>query len=215
VPQRTPHPETEAALQPQQGEENMKARLIGLALISALIVIPATAATAHEFTASETTIVTDTGGNQVFHTNAGTVVCARVTSTGTATAGTNIQTLVATLTFTECEGFGEAAKISPVILLLMANGYVDLLENAVVTVPVAKCSILVPGSAVGSGTVNKSLKTVEYKNSGKGIVVTGNVTGITYEPSGGICGTAKTPAHNGTYTGIGFVEPEKGTLTWK
>jgi hypothetical protein len=193
----------------------MKARLIGLALIAALLLIPATAATAHEFTASAATTLKGGGTKQTFHVNAGSVTCEKVTGTGSTAAGTNIQTLTVNLTFTECEAFGDAAKIStPVVLLLMANEYVDLLENAVVTVPVAKCSILVPGSGLGVSPVNKTLKTVKFKTSGKGIVVTGNVTGITYEPSGGICGTAKTAAKNGTYEGTGTIEPETGTLSW-
>jgi hypothetical protein len=193
-----------------KGADHMKARLGGVTLIATLLLIPA-AASAHEFTATETAAVTYSGGRQSFGINGGQWGCEKVTGTGSATAGSQ-QTLVVDLTFTECEVFGDAAKIStPAVLLLMAGPYFDLANNMVVTIPVAKCSILF----AGGGTVNKSLKTVEFKNSGKGIVVTDNVSGISYEPSGGICGTGKTVQHNGTSTGIGVLTPEKGTLSWK
>jgi hypothetical protein len=199
-----------------KGVHIMRARLTGSILLTALVLIPATAATAHEFTASATTATKISGGRETFTVNAGTVGCEKSTGTGSATAGTNIQTLVVNLTFTECEAFGDAAKIStPVVLLLMANEYADLLENAVLTVPVAKCSILVTGSAVGSGTTNKSLKTIKFTTAAKGIEVTANVKGITYESSGGICGTAKTASHNGVDVGTELIEPESGTLSWK
>jgi hypothetical protein len=194
----------------------MKARLVGLTVLAVLLMIPSASAMAHEFSATATTAIVGSGGKQSFNFNTGSFTCENAALEGSTKAGTGIESLVAYLTFTGCAFFGDSLRVSaPFTLLLMPDGSVALLNNVVLTIPVAKCSLLIFGGPVSAvGKPNASLKTVKFNNAGKNIEFVGNISGITYESSGGICGTAKVSAKNGTYTGIDTFEPASGTLKW-
>ena len=187
----------------------MKLRLIGLSLVAVFAFSVVASASAHEFIASKTGTLKGTGGAQVFKTSAGNVECASLTASGQVTALKAASQNVS-VAYEKCEAFGSKVTISTAEYAFNAAETVGVIGKAiVVTDATGKCSVL-----VSFGGANATLKTVKYKNVGKGITTETNVAAINYTPTGGVCGTAKLNT-NGTYTGSATTEVVGGTLKWE
>lgn len=149
-----------------------------VAVIAAALGASATAS-ASLFNASKTGNLSGHSLNtDLFMLKAGSVACKRIEANGTVTE-TASETLRVTLTLSECAVFGfiMGVAVSPVEYLFMSNGTADLTK--VVTSKAPLCKVTMPAQ--------NGLGTMTYKNSGKGIEIEENVTGIQSEGQGSTC----------------------------
>lgn len=192
----------------------MKLRLISLSIAAVVMASAATSGSAHEFASTATGTIKVAGvGSQMFFINKGIFDCQSLIGTGTAST-TKAESQSIKLTFSECEFAGDSATVTTAPYLFDASGVVSVLEKAVITVPVGKCSVLILGPSN-----NSVLGTMKFASSTKNktLKVVGNVHGIEYEPRGSTntCGTAKVKATNGRWEGEATSEVEGATLEWK
>jgi hypothetical protein len=161
----------------------------------ALCAVGAANASAATFTASATGSLTGKAlETQVFTVNGGTVKCSTASTSGEIKSTASVEQHV-TVKYTGCNAFGFVnTHITDATYLFTANGEVHLLNTVTITPTGAFCHLTVPP---------QTIKTVSYSNNGGKMIVTPNVTGITYTSSGGLCGTS---GANGTYTGKNEVE---------
>ncbi len=181
-------------------------KVFGLALVAmlALVAVSAASASASLFDASKVGKLTGKATkNQVFITKAGTVTCKAIKVTASTVEPLASETQLAVVEYEECTVFGFLeAKISPAHYLFMSNGTADL--KAVETIEAPGCTVTVP--------IQSGLGTITYKDSGEGIELEPNVTGIESEGTGSTCSYAKEKA--GTYKGQSKVELEGGKIEW-
>jgi hypothetical protein len=188
-----------------------KLKVIGLAALAVLAVSAVSASAAHA--AQFTSEVEDTFllGNQktqsVFTTNAGEVKCEIAkfegTMKGTADGGLGFTSQTAKVhpTYEKCTAFGfaEVTDTHACEFEFSASGTVSIV-NCPSTAPI---TITIPSLGCNITIANQGpLSSVTYDNEGSGstasILVTLNVTGITYTSSSLPCGPSGT---NGTLTG--------------
>jgi hypothetical protein len=139
-------------------------------------------------------------GMQVIHTTAGAVECEELTLSGEA-AATEEKSQVLTAKYGKCKGFGSTVTISEAEEEFNADGPVSIVnKNVTITDAGAGCSVTIP-----SGGSNKALEEAEYTDSSEKVVEKAKISGISYEPSGGACGTKKLET-NGKYEGEAEIE---------
>jgi len=109
--------------------------------------------------------------------------------------------------FSGCEAGKNSVTISEAEYEFAAEGLLSLDSAFVITDASAGCSLKV------LQTTELPLATVKYVNGTSKLEVDSTVTGLSYDPSGGACGSAKT-ATNGRYEGNLSLELEGGTLKW-
>ena len=170
----------------------------------ALCAIGAANASAATFTASATGSLTGKAtATQVFTTNGGQVKCSTAATSGEIKSVASAEQHV-TVKYTGCNAFGFVnTHITDATYLFTADGTVHILNTITITPTGAGCTQTVKPQTVGS---------VTYTNSGTKLVITPNVTGITYSSTGGICGAS---GANGTYSGSNEVERVGGgSISW-
>jgi hypothetical protein len=183
--------------------------MIGLAALTVLAVsvVTASAAQAAQFTSAvEDTFLTGEQKTQnVFTTNAGEIKCNTVkfeaTTKGTADGGLGFTspTVKVHPTYSGCTAFGFEMKVdmNSCEFEFSASGTASIVNcpstaPITVTIPIAGCTTTIANQG--------PLGAISYSNEGSpsSILVTFNVTGISYTSSGGLCGASGT---NGKYTG--------------
>jgi hypothetical protein len=160
---------------------------------------------AHEFISSKTGTLKGSGGKQVFTMGTTKAICETIALAGSVTT-TKSETELANVQFNECEVFGGKASVTEAEVELNAEeGVYDVGGPIVITDATGKCSVKVESAGTG---------TAKY-TTGKSLKVSATAHEIVYEPSGGICGEAKTLKTNGSYEGEASLELVGGTLEWK
>jgi hypothetical protein len=183
-----------------------KLKVIGLAAIAVLAVTAMSASAAQAApkftsTSSSTFLKGEQKTANVFTTNGGKVECSgALFETPTAQKGTELASVTVHPTYTGCKAFGLSATIETTgcNYVLAAAGTATIEcesgKSIKISIPAGACSITVGAQG--------PLSSVSYTNEGSGttasVLVTANVSGITYTSTGGACGTSGT---NGTYTG--------------
>jgi len=147
-------------------------------------------------------------GTQKFKLGNGSSMTCEKAAASASVASTTLNSLTLLVNFTGCEAFGDSATVSTLGVLFDASGAVGVVSlKTFVSVPVAKCSIMIDPAS------NGSLGTVKYSNEGNHIVGSaGPVSGLTYTVSGptsSLCGTNKETAH-ASYEGEATTELEGG-----
>jgi hypothetical protein len=186
--------------------------IMGLTLV-AVLAINVSGAMAHTFLSSSLGTIKDHNLNtHVFKTTAGNVECKTLKSTGTVVALAT-KTQVDHVSYTGCTAYGTKATISEAEYEFNAEGSVSVLNTIVVTSSTGGCSVKV------TPTGNSGLKTVKYSNTGKKVIITAEVVGITYSvqgPTGSVCGNGGVTESNGVYKGLAEVELENGgMISWE
>ncbi|HEU5105509.1 MAG TPA: hypothetical protein VFU11_06680 [Solirubrobacterales bacterium] len=180
-----------------------KFKSIGLALVaifamSALSASAASAAEFHSTSAGSTKISASQTTTHVFTSTAGEVTCEKATFTGNQTTAT-AASIEVTPVYSGCHIIIFGSTISATVAhneckyKLYSNGTADIICPAgkAITVTGAGCKITV--------TPQTGLKSVSYTNSGTGISIAANLSGIHYHHEGFTCGTGT--GTNGTYKG--------------
>jgi len=164
---------------------------------SALCAVGAASASAASFTSTEEGPIKGKAlTTQVFETNAGPVNCTTAETTGSVVALESAEQHV-TVNYKNCKAFSGlvSVSISPATYLFTSSGSVHIVNPIVITVSLGGCTQTVPAQTVSS---------VSFEgNSSGNLVEKSAVTGIKYETSGGLCGSAGT---NGKYSGNNEVE---------
>jgi hypothetical protein len=197
-------------------------KILGLVFVLVLALTAVSAATAlgADFEASEKSklvakVTAGAGGEQVFTTAAGKVICKVLKATkGESKVGLS-KTQVVTIKYESCKAFGLAATISEAEYEFMAGKEKGTTGKGEGTVKVLKpitikatslCTVTVPVQEVGQ---------ITYTNlaSGKEIELETAVTGIKSKGEGSACTYAEEA--KGTYVGKSIVSlAGGGTLKW-
>lgn len=136
----------------------------------------------------------------MFATKAGKIECTKLSVSGEVEELTSTTQLV-TVQYESCTAFGFiSAKISPAEYLFMSNGTVDLKKT--LTIETVGCVVTAPAQ--------NGLGAVTYTDSGEGLAIKVNVSGIESEGTGSNCSYAK--EKSGTNTGNSFVELAGGKI---
>ncbi len=142
---------------------------------------------------------------QVITTAAGKVECTALRFTdGTVKAGT-FSTAQVTVEYENCKAFGVAAKVSLVQYEINSGGYLSLRNTITVTAPL--CTVTIPSAK------NQSLKVLGYATTGKELVITPEIKGITSSGTEAVCTYAE--ESKGEYTGNLLVSLDGGSLQWE
>ena len=183
--------------------------VLALAIFALSAIGVANASAAPTFTASATGSISGKATEtQEFTINAGTVRCSTATTSGTITSTASTDQH-AHVTYSGCTAFAGFVPVHNITATytFTANGKVHIVGNITITITApfgATCTVTVPGG--------QEVGTVTYTNKGSNLVVTPNVTGITYKTSGGFCGAE---GKNGTYKGANEVSRVGGgSVSW-
>ncbi len=184
----------------------MKHAKIVIALALALLgAVPAAAAMAHEFNATEMGKLTlKQAGTARFRSASGVVECkSEQLILGDAPLAS--KTLLMTVEYSGCKAFGLSATLSPARYELNADGTASLVHTT--TAKAIGCLVTFPSSK------NQNLGTVKYSQRGKEIVEEENLAAITSLGEGASCsyaeeskGTFLDTALLGLASGVGSVE---------
>jgi hypothetical protein len=188
----------------------MKLRLIGIMLVAAISLTAASTASATSwFSLSSTkgggTVILKQEGNQVLTTPAGKVTCEEIAAS-TFIAGSGVilvSSILGLVTYSKCEAFGVAAKVTTGELLLDANGSVRIgnTDKFVITPNNSKCSVQILSENETSAPLATLLGTIKYTNVAGGVQGVASVTEvpIIVRGTGTVCGTNGTA--KGSYAG--------------
>ena len=186
----------------------MRTRLVPLALLALMASgLGVASANAHEFLASSTgKLSVKVLGTSVVATAAGNVECSGASLREGEVKTTKAASLLSTIEFEKCKGFGLAATVSLVKVRSTAEGSVSLLETVTVIGGGGTCVAQFPSAK------NQNLGTVKFKNTNKGIEKLANISHIT---STGAGSCAYIEESSGTFVGDALVNLIGGTLDWK
>jgi hypothetical protein len=153
-------------------------------------------------------LLASAGGNQVFTTSSGAIVCSALKLSQDATAGLQLLTVLVTVQYEGCEAFGIfAATIEPLQFLIDANGSVRMEGNSRILVDDAECSIQL------SGLTNRSLTTVKFdNNANQSLLLLWGVDNLATQGTGAGCEYAE--ESNGKIEGKEHLSVETGSLKW-
>jgi hypothetical protein len=156
--------------------------------------------------------LTGSGLQQLTLANKSKVDCEKLS--GRAHTESSVKLFIGLLVqYSECEAFGDKATVSTGDVLLLSNEAVSIgsSDKLVITVSVAKCSVLI----LGEGS-NKQLATIKYTNSNKTVIAeASSLGGINYEVH---ATTAKSSCGEpgelnvASYTGKATYELEGGSI---
>jgi hypothetical protein len=183
-------------------------RLITLAAVTISIFAGTTSAYAYgasfHFESSPTWLKGEQTGKHVFVFASGVVKCSKALFTGGKVTGLSASTVVVHPKYSECVGWGW-----PVVVTTGCDFELSATSSTVgamrivceagaeitIEVPIAGCSIKIPGQT-------PSMPTVDYTDEGSGssrsVLLGFDAGGLTYTSSGGPCGTSGAAA---TYMG--------------
>lgn len=203
---------------PENREHRMKLvghtrNVTGIALAAICIMALAFAATANAESMFSSTEVGALSAKalqtQKFNTDEGLVECTGLHATEGEAQRLSVHIRI-TVQYTGCKAFGLTATVSPALYLFLALiGRVHLRASVTINAGAGQCIVTVPSSK------NQSLSTVKYENSGKNIVLTPEVTNISYEAAGAGCAAPGTFG-DGTYEGksVGGLANGTGSVRW-
>jgi hypothetical protein len=143
-------------------------------------------------------------GRQTISATAGSVSCD---STFIGDASAERQTaVVLAVKYSECEAFGLKATVSSTELEFNTEGTMSIVGKSIVVDVAGLCTVTIP-----AGSSNKDLKSVAFADDGEDIKEEAAAKGMSYEPSGGVCGTKKLET-NGSYAGEAEIGEEGKTV---
>jgi hypothetical protein len=150
-------------------------------------------------------------GATVITTTTGKISCAELAISAKPKAE-KVTAQVMTVEFKKCTAFGLAATVSTAEIEFSAEGYVGVVNKSIVVTVPEKCTVTIP-----SGGSNAVLHEIAYTNKEEKanelkVLGIANISGLNYEPSGGICGTKKLETNGKLTSELEFVQ-EKGSVS--
>ena len=177
-------------------------------LVFLALLINTAPAGAHVFLASSTGKITVKLLSALAYNNgSGTVECNGARLVEGEVRTTKSLFLTSTIEFESCKAFGFVTNdVDLVRVRSTAEGSISLLRSVTITPLGAGCSITFPSSK------NQNLGTVKYKNTNKKIEKIAQISHLTNESTGGLCGSGTS---GGAFTGNALVGLIGGTIDWQ